>query len=93
MLILWPDHAQALCNLGAVLARQERFEEAAARYREALRIQPDYPRALTNLGLALTELGSLEEAARCFEEALVIQPEDRAAREGLERLRRGDGSK
>jgi tetratricopeptide (TPR) repeat protein len=93
VLIQWPDHAQVLCNLGAVLARQERFEEAAARYREALRVQPDYARALTNLGLALTQLGSLEEAARCFEEALEIQPEDPTAREGLERIRRGDHGK
>src|SRR5207244_1791934 len=48
-----PENPGALHNLGLALAGESRFSEAAARYREALRIQPRNAILHTNLGVAL----------------------------------------
>jgi hypothetical protein len=48
--------------------------EAAASYREALRLRPNYPEAHTNLGRALYELGRPAEAEASCREALRLRP-------------------
>ncbi|WP_454710683.1 VWA domain-containing protein [Cupriavidus nantongensis] len=45
------DSAQADYNLGNALARQGQYQQAAARYRQALRRQPQWPAARANLAL------------------------------------------
>ncbi len=61
-------------NLGTVLQDQNRFGEATACYRAALRIQPDLPSALNGLGCTLKEQGRLGEAVECFEKAVEADP-------------------
>ncbi len=60
---------------GYDLHRQGRIEEAAAHYREAVRLQPDFVAAWSNLGLAGIALGELGEAERCQREALRLDPD------------------
>ena len=43
------DPARAFNNLGVLLYKKGRIEDAEAAYREALRRRPDYPVALSNL--------------------------------------------
>jgi predicted O-linked N-acetylglucosamine transferase (SPINDLY family) len=70
-----PSHADAHCNLGTILAKQNRAEEAVARYRQALHRRPDHAEAHYNLGNALRKLGRLAEAVTSYREALRVTPE------------------
>ncbi|HEX8943118.1 MAG TPA: tetratricopeptide repeat protein [Gemmatimonadaceae bacterium] len=64
----------AQTNLGYELAQRGRFDEAAAEYREALRISPNYILARQNLGLALASQGKYSEAIDAYQTALRLQP-------------------
>jgi len=59
----------ALNNLGAALAREQRYGEAMGYYRQSLDIKPDYYDARYNLGSALSETGYLDEALQEFKKA------------------------
>lgn len=61
-------------NLGVVLARVRRDEEALPRYQEALRINPNYADAHHNLGALFARQGNTGEATAQFREALRLQP-------------------
>ena len=50
---LSPNQADAHSNLGAVLSRQGRFDEAKAHFGEALRLNPNHADARKNLELVL----------------------------------------
>ncbi len=68
------DSHMAWYNLGIVLAREGRIEEARAAYQDALRARPGYAEALGALGaLALLE-GRTEEAIGRLREALESWP-------------------
>jgi tetratricopeptide (TPR) repeat protein len=51
------------------------LEEAAARFRAALRIKPDIPEAHNNLGTALMRLGRLDEALPAYQRAVALSPD------------------
>lgn len=57
-------------DLGTLLSRQGKYEEAAAHYQAAIRFQSDYPEAYNNLGSALVRMGRYEEAVAPYESAL-----------------------
>ena len=57
-------------NLGGVLVKQGRADEAIPHFAEALRIRPTFALAQNNMGMALMWQGKLDEAARYFGEAL-----------------------
>ncbi|HWR97896.1 MAG TPA: tetratricopeptide repeat protein [Candidatus Methanoperedens sp.] len=61
-------------NLGVALRAQGRNEEAAAAFREAIRIYPGYAFARNNLGNALAALGRFPEAEAEYRQALRIDP-------------------
>jgi tetratricopeptide (TPR) repeat protein len=69
-----PRHAGALNLLGALLASQERFEEAEPILRAAARIPPVAAGTLYNYGLALQTLGRTRDAFAAFEKALTRDP-------------------
>jgi tetratricopeptide (TPR) repeat protein len=46
---LYPDYADAHANLGTVLLLEKRFDEAAAEYRAALRLDPRHEKARRGL--------------------------------------------
>ena len=69
-----PDYAEAHYNLGVVLERVGRAQEAIEHYEQALRIKPDYVKAHYNLGVALARLGRMPEAIGHYEEALTSDP-------------------
>jgi tetratricopeptide (TPR) repeat protein len=78
--------AQVLANVGIVLARQGRPAEAAARYREALRLRPDIAAIQVNLAYALSATGDASGARQGLEAALRLEPGNAAARAGLAAL-------
>ena len=59
--------------LGLKLARLGKWEDAAAAYREALRIDPGNPEALNNLGFVYYEMGLDGEAERAFAQAELLR--------------------
>lgn len=61
-------------NLGHVLGRQGRREEAAAHFARALAINPNFYDALINLGVTLAEQGKPAEAIDYYERALRVRP-------------------
>jgi len=72
---LQPDLVQAHNNLGEVLQKQGRFNEAVKSCQEAIKIKPDYPYAYHNLGYFFQEKGKFEEAIEAYKKALNIQPD------------------
>ena len=61
-------------NLGVVLARQGKIDEATAHYAEALRIHPHFAEARNNMGSVLFRRGKIDEAIQEYSEALKIAP-------------------
>ena len=69
-----PDCWMARNNLGQLLYRSGRVEEAGEQLEEALRLKPDYAEAHSNLGNLLSEIGRLPEAIEHYEKAIEINP-------------------
>lgn len=67
--------AAAEYNLGTVLDRQDRWDEARLRYERALAINPFHTRAMNNLGAGLDQRGQTPAAIAWFEKAIAIAPE------------------
>jgi len=78
-------------NLGLVLDRQGKTQEAIAHYAEALRIKPDFVRAHNNLGLVLVGQGKTQEAIAHYAEALRIKPDYAQAHNNLGLVLVGQG--
>jgi tetratricopeptide (TPR) repeat protein len=65
-----PSAWMAHNNLGLQLQAEQRLNEAAEHYREAMRLRPNYPEAIYNLGNVLAAEGRLSEAEAQYEAAL-----------------------
>jgi tetratricopeptide (TPR) repeat protein len=72
---LRPNYPEAHVALGCALARQEKYAEAAAQFRAALRLRPEYPQAHNLLGSALYEQQKYTEAEAEHREALRLRPD------------------
>ena len=70
------DSAETHNNLGATLLRMGRFDEAAAEFNEALRLEPGSARALNNLGNLLLQGGHPAAAADKYRAAVLQAPAD-----------------
>ncbi|MCK4752067.1 MAG: tetratricopeptide repeat protein [Planctomycetes bacterium] len=62
-------------NLGRVLHKQNRLDEAIGHYNMTLRIAPRHIKAYNNLGLALWSQGKFDEAVNSFHEAIEVKPD------------------
>jgi tetratricopeptide (TPR) repeat protein len=76
----YPDNVEARSNLGVVLARLGRTEEAIAAYREAISRAPSQQSIRLNLGLALYKAARFPEAAAEFAAVVSAQPLNLQAR-------------
>ena len=74
-LAIKPDYVHALACKAAAYERLQQFEQAAATYREVLRLEPSHARAWNSLGVCLRELGNEAEAIQCYEKAIEADPE------------------
>jgi tetratricopeptide (TPR) repeat protein len=79
MIELEPNRALFHSNLGWLLLRQGKYEEARQRYETALRLQPGFSEALVGMGGLMEELGKMEEAVSWFRRALECDPGDTKA--------------
>ena len=60
--------------LGAVLAEQNKPQEALKNYNKSIKINPNYAQAYNNLGVCLHRLGKIDEAIQGYRKAIEIQP-------------------
>ena len=72
-----------LYDQGLDLAFEGRFDEAIARYREALAIDPAYSDALHALAMAHAELDHLDEAITAAKRLCELTPDDILAHTSL----------
>lgn len=73
---LLPQDAQVHNNLGDLLAKQERLQEAESWFCSALRIAPEYGDAHYNLGQVLNRQERYSEATSCLKRAIEIDPQN-----------------
>lgn len=69
-----PNDYQAWFNMGLAQAELDLAEQAAASYRQALRLRPQYAAAWLNLGKVLSRLNQPEAAIATFKQATELQP-------------------
>jgi protein O-mannosyl-transferase len=62
-------------NLGDVLMRQGRVDEAANQFEESVAIRPNYARGHNDLGNAYVDNGQLEDAISEFRKACTLDPD------------------
>ena len=65
-----PNFVEAHGNLGVVLKKLGKFEEAEASFRQVIELKPNSAEAYSNLGNTLSELGRLEEAETNYSKRL-----------------------
>jgi Flp pilus assembly protein TadD len=69
-------------SLGVDFAQQNKWDEAASCFRQAIDLEPDRAEAHNNLGIALCNLRRFPEAERCFQEAARLKPDYAEAHNG-----------
>lgn len=83
----WPP-----LNLGLLLTRLDRLDEAEPLFRESVRIDPRFPRGHYQLGTALEKKGRAEEAVKELEEAARLDASYAEPHYALARLYRRNGN-
>ncbi|MCU0242016.1 MAG: tetratricopeptide repeat protein [Vicinamibacteria bacterium] len=79
-----PRNWKLAFQLGAMLERQKRYDEAEVVFREALRLKPDSAQILNYLGYMNANRGvRVEEAVTLIERALTIDPDNGAYLDSL----------
>ncbi len=73
--VLTPTDPEVYNNLGVVLKKMGKKDEAQTAYRTALGLKPDYPEALNNLGVVLMEKLMNDEARPLFEKSIQLNPQ------------------
>ncbi len=86
------DGVSALNNLGSILGRLGKWEEAREALERARQRDPGDPNVQSNLGWVYANLGRLSDAAALLEAAIITQPQEPSAHGNLAwvRLRAGD---
>ncbi|MBD2203332.1 DUF3808 domain-containing protein [Calothrix sp. FACHB-1219] len=70
----FPDDAFGHYQLGNVLFRQKRLEEAITSYQEAIRLKPKYALAYNSLGIVHASQSQWDDAMAQYRKALEINP-------------------
>ena len=90
---LIPSSAGDWSQLGVILAKQKRYEDAAAAFRRAFQLNPEDVWSLQNLAQSLNDLGQHEEAIREYRHALAVKPRFGPAWLGLGQILEETGRK
>lgn len=71
---LLPGSSEDWSQLGVILAKQQKYEAAAAAFHRAFQLNPEDVWALQNLAQSLKDLGRRDEAIREYRHALAVKP-------------------
>jgi Flp pilus assembly protein TadD len=77
---------RALNNIGYVLEKLDRPDEAMARYRESIRIDPNQPQVYRRLAAMLADRGRFAEAVKVLDDGMASVPSDVPVRRELAML-------
>ncbi len=69
-----PESSLAHNNIGSILARQGKHQEALDHFAQALKLSPSREIPHYNMGFELATLGRIDEAIEQYEESLKIRP-------------------
>ena len=69
-----PNDANAHYNLGLILKKLGKSEEAKNSYQKAIEINPNFTAAYNNLGVVFKELGEFKKAISSYLKAIEIKP-------------------
>lgn len=83
-----PDYLEAMGNLAAAYARDEKYDLARTWAEKALHFWPGYPEAHNIMGVVYVHQGKLAEAREEFITTLRLQPHNAEAAENLQILER-----
>ncbi len=78
-----PSRADVHNDLGNIYTKDERFEDAIARYKAAIELQYDFADAHYNLGYAYLRLRKLHDALPSFETSVEQEPKNAMAQNTL----------
>jgi Tfp pilus assembly protein PilF len=81
----------AYCNLGMASVNQEKWDEAADYFANALLAKTNYAPALNNFGVILFDQGHVNEAAVCIQKAIGLDPHDVSEYFNLGQIRAAQG--
>ena len=70
-----PLDAEIHNNLGNVLKKLEKFDEARISYKQAIQLKQNYTTAYYNLGNLLKELNKFDEAEKNYNQAIKFKPD------------------
>ena len=82
-LLMDPGSVQHLAMLGRALAKQGRFDEAAAQVDQAIDLAPELPLLYEDLGTVRRHQGRREEAIGLFQKAIRLNPRQASAHRKL----------
>lgn len=83
VLILAPNDADALNNLGVLLSAQRDFDRALNLLRRAASVAPRSAGTWNNIGTTLREQGRGSDAVAAYQHALTLDPQHQGAKVGL----------
>ena len=78
-----PQNVESWIKLGTSRHAEEKYVEAEAAFRKALRLSPNHLRGLSTYAITLEKLGRLTSAASHLRHVLTIAPDDVGALKGL----------
>ena len=85
---LLPSNSEDWSQLGVILAKQQKYEDAAAAFRRAFQLNSQDVWSLQNLAQSLKDLGRRDEAIREYRHALAVNPRFGLAWLGLGQIMR-----
>lgn len=88
-----PGNSEDWSQLGVILAKQKKYEEAAAAFRHAVQLNPEDVWAMQNVAQSLKGLGRRPEAIREYRHALAVKPRFGLAWLGLGQMLEENGDK
>ena len=89
----FPSNSEDWSQLGVILAKQQKYEDAAAAFRRAFELNSQDVWSLQNLAQSLKDLGRRDEAIREYRHALAVNPRFGLAWIGLGQILEETGSK
>jgi tetratricopeptide (TPR) repeat protein len=92
LLVLQPQHPNALNNLGILLNGAGLHQEALDLFERQLSVAPQDPHTHANRGVALKALGRLDDATDAYNAALRCDPDFHTAHNNLGNLRYGQSN-
>jgi tetratricopeptide (TPR) repeat protein len=74
-ILINPNNSSFYSNLGHVLKKINKIEDALFSYDKAISLKPDYAEAYHNRGIVLKELNKIEEALSDYDKAISLKPD------------------